>query len=144
MSRVLASLCCLIAAVLPSPLGAEEPGKAITMAAFGHRILPASRTEGDTWDGAWLADDSVYLQFNDGMGFLRSGRRFVRNGIVELSGTPEDPSSLSGVNLNPGKHGSFLGDTYSTGIYEVDGILYQNLVYSIQRPPYYLFYNGST
>ena len=114
------------------------------MAALGHRILPAFKTEGDTWDSAWLADDKVYLQFNDGMGFLRSGRRFTHNGVVELFGTPEDPSSLTGINLNPGTYGDFLGDTYSTGIYEVGGILYQNLAYSIQDPPYYLFYNGST
>lgn len=124
----------------------EAAGSAVTMAAFGERIRMPGMTNngisyGDTWDTAWRANDEVYVQLNDGNGF--SGTNYQHSKIGRLNGTPENPSSLSGVDLNPGTLGSTIGSTYSTGIYEVDGALYFIPCYSAQIPGAWKFYNTS-
>jgi len=52
-------------------------------------------------------------------------------------------STLGGVDLNPGKLGGFLGKTYSTGLYEVDGSLYHLCCYSVQKPGAWQFFSTS-
>ena len=128
--------------MLPSPKlnpeklrAAEVQGPAITAAAFGDRVFVPGQifTFGDTWDTAWMADGRVLVQYNDGCGFSGNNRDEYHDGICELLGTPAD-LSRGGVNLNPGKLGSFLGQTYSTGLYELDGALYHLCCYSVQTP----------
>ncbi len=66
---------------------ADEPtAPAISLAAFGPRILTHD-TQGDTWDGAWLADGRVLLQYDDGSGWGKTGekgKRLRSRGIREL------------------------------------------------------------
>ncbi|MBC8003688.1 MAG: DUF4185 domain-containing protein, partial [Opitutaceae bacterium] len=118
----------------------------LTFAAFGHRVIaPGSGgySNGDTWDGAWSADDTLYLQHNDGSGFNNSG--YVHDRLTKLNGTPQMPGTLSGMDLNPGILGSSLnGPCYSTGTYEVDGVLYHNVCYSQQIPGAWVFHHTST
>jgi hypothetical protein len=112
--------------------GAKNP---VTMIIFGHRLVPIpGYTMGDTWDGAWLSNDKLYLQHNDGTGFNNAA--FVHDRLCEMKGTPENILSISGTNLNPGILGNLFGDStqYSTAIYEVDSILYHLINYSIQIP----------
>lgn len=119
----------------------QAAGNPITMAGFGHRQVQGG-TEGDTWDSTWLANNNVYLQNNDGYGW-GSGNTGRHDCISQLNGTPETPLSISGSNLNPGTIGNFLGGTYSTGTYEVDGVLYHNVCYSQQVPGAWVFHHTS-
>jgi len=123
---------------------ADEPSApAISLAAFGHRILTHD-TKGDTWDGAWLADGRVLLQYDDGSGWGKTGEKGDRlrsRGIGELLTVPWAPSNPSGVDLNPGRLGDFLSWTYSTGLYEVDGVLYIIKCLSDQTPGRWRFYD---
>ena len=112
----------------------------VTMAALGQKLV-VNGTNGDTWDSAWLANDTVYLQCNDATGFGDGDSR--HDILCALTGSPEAPQTLSGVNLNPGTLGKFLGATYSTGLYEVDGVLYHNICYSSQDPNNFRFYHTS-
>jgi uncharacterized repeat protein (TIGR02543 family) len=112
----------------------------VTMAAFGPRVQLAS-TVGDTWDTAWSVDDTLYVAYNDGNGFGGAG---YNNGITTVTGTPEEPGSLAGTNLNPGVYSSgSIGNRYSSGIYEVDGALYFIPVRSRQQAQAWEFYNGA-
>jgi hypothetical protein len=111
------------------------------MATFGHRqVVP--NTEGDTWDSAWLSNGKVYLRNNDGFGF-GIGNVQRHDCLSELTGTPENPTLLIGQNLNPGSLGNFLGGTYSTSLYEVDGVLYHIICYSQQIPGAWVFHHTS-
>jgi hypothetical protein len=126
---------------------ATRPGEAVTLAASGHRViapgLSSGYSNGDTWDTAWAADDTLYLQQNDGTGFRNSA--YVHDRVCKLQGTPQMPGTLSGFDLNPGSLGNSLnGPCYSTGIYEVDGVLYHNLCYSQQIPGAWVFHHTST
>ncbi len=127
---------------------ARAAGAPVTLAAFGPRVITPGMTGGtlygDTWDGAWSSNGVLYLQHNDGVGF--SGGAFVHDRICKLEGSPQVPSSLSGTNLNPGILGNSLSGSpcYSTGLYEVDGVLYHNVCYSQQIPGAYVFRNTST
>jgi hypothetical protein len=137
--------CAVVSSVL-SVAEATEP--AATLAAFGPRVLVPGMTGtnlyGDTWDGAWSSNGVLYLQHNDGIGF--NGVAFVHDRLCRLEGSPQVASSLSGTNLDPGKlSNSLLGSPcYSTGLYEVDGVLYHNICYSQQVPGAYVFTNTST
>ena len=86
----------------------------------------------------------LYLQHNDGVGI--GAGAYVQDRICRLEGSPQVPSSLSGTNLNPGLLGNSLSDSpcYSTGLYEVDGVLYPNVCYSQQIPGAYVFHHTST
>lgn len=75
-------------------------------------------------------------QHNDGVGF---GSTFKSDRITKLNGTPNISGSVSGEDLNPGSLGNFLGATYSTSTYEVNGILYHIYCYSSQQPPNWVF-----
>lgn len=124
--------------------GANSP---ITFAAFGHRIiapgLSNGTSNGDTWDAAWSANDVLYFQHNDGTGF--SNGAFVHDRICRLQGSPQNPPSLSGADLNPGILSATLNGSpcYSTGLYEVDGVLYHNVCYSQQIPGAWVFHHTS-
>jgi len=126
----------------------EAAGQAVTLAAFGPRVLVPGMTGtnlyGDTWDGAWSSNGVLYLQHNDGVGFNHG--QFVHDRICSLEGSPQVASSLSGTNLNPGGLSTTLSNSpcYSTGLYEVDGVLYHNICYSSQTPGAYVFTNTST
>ncbi len=139
----------IVSAVANSVLSvAEAAGRAVTLAAFGPRVVTPSMTGatlyGDTWDGAWSSNGVLYLQHNDGVGF--GGGAFVHDRICRLEGSPQVVSSLSGTNLNPGVLGQSLSGSpcYSTGLYEVDGVLYHNVCYSQQIPGAYVFHHTST
>jgi hypothetical protein len=119
----------------------DQPGPAITMAAFGGRETNPDQTCGDTWDTAWLADGRLLTQYNDGNGFSLPHSVVHHDGVCELQGTPEDISTIKGIDLNPGKLGHFLGATYSTGLYELDGALYHFCCRSIQIPGKWRFYD---
>lgn len=132
----------------PAPVGATgaaQPGRPVTLGGFGHRVVPGTGrntgqgANGDTWDSAWLADDRVIVQHDDGQAWGKGNQR----GIGELLGSPENPPSISGVDLNPGKFGKFLTWTYSTGTYEVDGVLYHIKCYSDQTPGNWRFYDNN-
>ena len=126
----------------------QAAGNPVTLAAFGPRVITPSMTGGtlygDTWDGAWSSSGALYLQHNDGVGF--GGGTFVHDRVCRLEDSPQDPSSLSGTNLNPGILGNSLSGSpcYSTGLYEVDGVLYHNVCYSQQIPGAYVFHHTST
>ena len=110
----------------------ESEEGSITMAAWGMRFNPGI-SFGDTWDTAWLANDSLFVQHNDGHGFYNGGSvAYKHDRICEVFGTPEEPETVTGINMNPGQLGYFFGDSYSTGLYEVDGILYHIICYSYQ------------
>jgi hypothetical protein len=79
-----------------------------------------------------MADGTVDGQMNDGTGI--GGTTGFHNRIVSITGTPNNPSGLSGSNLNPGSLGTDLPNDYSTGIYEVGGDLYQFPNTSSQSP----------
>jgi hypothetical protein len=135
----------LLAVILPSPcFSASSP---VTVAAFGNRIIApgasSGASDGDTWDAAWSADDTLFFQQNDGTGFNNDA--FVHDRICSLQGTPQYPPSLSGTDLNPGVLSMTLNGSpcYSTGLYEVDGVLYHNVCYSDQTPGSFAFYHTS-
>jgi len=119
----------------------------VTLAAFGHRViapgLSAGYSNGDTWDGAWGLNGTLFLQHDDGTGFNKGAN--VHDRLCQLQGTPEIPSTLFGVDLNPGILGDSLKGSpcYSTGIYEVDGVLYHNVCYSRQIPGAWVFHHTS-
>ena len=122
-------------------------GKPVTMAGFGPRVIyPVS--EGDTWDSAWSANGSLIFQNNDGYGFSTAfgGSTRQHDTISILVGSPESPASLSGSNINPGVSGSSFanGPCYSSGIYEVNGVLYHNVLSSQQTPGAWVFHHNST
>jgi hypothetical protein len=121
----------------------DRPGPAIAMAAFGERYTNQDQTDGDTWDSAWLADGRVLVQYNDGNGFSLPHANVHHDGLCELQGNPQDLSTIKGVDLNPGKLGNFLGQTYSTGIYEIDHALYHLICRSVQIPGAWQFYDTS-
>ncbi len=117
-------------------LGSTVTAAPVTMVGFGQVVVPGG-SQGDTWDSTWLADGSVLFQNNDGAGW--GGSDFNNHDqISELTGTPETPGTLSGSNVS-----SFLGDTYSSGLYEVDGALYHIINYSTQDPENWVFRNPS-
>lgn len=122
-------------------------GAPVTFAAFGHRIIAPGQSSGvsngDTWDTAWSTNDTLYFQHNDGTGF--SNGPFAHDRICRLQGTPQSPSSLAGTDLNPGILGTSLSGSpcYSTGLYEVDGVLYHNVCYSQQIPGAWVFHHTS-
>src|SRR5258708_13686785 len=124
--------------------GANSP---VTFAAFGHRIiapgLSSGASNGDPWDAAWSANDVLYFQHNDGTGF--SNGAYVHDRICRLDGSPQAPTSLSGADLNPGILSITLNGSpcYSTGLYEVDGVLYHNVCYSQQIPGAWVFHHAS-
>lgn len=134
----------LILLISPSP---GLAGPAVTLAAFGNRVVaPGSSSgvsNGDTWDAAWSADDSLFFQHNDGTGFNNGS--YVHDRICRLQGTPQNPGSLAGADLNPGILSTTLNGSpcYSTGIYEVDGVLYHNVCYSQQIPGAWVFHHTS-
>jgi hypothetical protein len=105
--------------------------------------LSNGASNGDTWDAAWGTNDTLYFQHNDGTGF--SNGAFVHDRICRLQGTPQNPPSLSGTDLNPGTLGTSLNGSpcYSTGLYEVDGVLYHNVCYSQQIPGAWVFHHTS-
>ncbi|MBL8026703.1 MAG: carbohydrate-binding protein [Fibrobacteres bacterium] len=117
----------------------------VTMAVFGKRtVMPGmvgSTLYGDTWDPTWCSNDSLLVQMNDGVGF--TGTDYQHNRICRLLGTPESTSTLVGRNINPGiLSNTFSGiPNYSTGLYEVDGILYHNVCYSSQVPGAWVFHH---
>ncbi len=123
-------------------------GSPVTFAAFGNRVIAPGKSsgvsDGDTWDSAWSADNSLFFQHNDGTGF--DNGEFVHDRICALAGTPQNPPSLLGTDLNPGALSVTLNGSscYSTGLYEVDGVLYHNVCYSQQTPGAFAFYNTST
>ena len=120
-----------------APLKVTVPKKSVdtdsvTMIAFGDKFVVPG-TGGDTWDLTWGADDKIYMQHNDGNGFSYSWNPAptVHSRVMSMEGTPEDPSTIKGQNLNQGSLSDSLGtdlgepnSRYSTGIYEVDGALY--------------------
>jgi hypothetical protein len=112
------------------------------MAGFGPRVVPGS-SNGDTWDTAWSTNGALYLQHNDGTGFGSGSSEHDR--IALLAGSPEAPATLAGTNLNPGVAGSsFSGKPcFSSGIYELDGVLYHNVLYSQQIPGAWVFHHVS-
>jgi hypothetical protein len=120
----------------------EKPGPPITAASFGDRETNPDQTNGDTWDSTWLADGRVLIQYNDGNGFSEPHQNVHHDGICELQGSPENLAALRGVDLNPGKLGHFLGETYSTGLYALDGALYHFTCRSIQIPGAWQFYDN--
>jgi hypothetical protein len=119
----------------------------VTLAAFGHRVIASGASggtsNGDTWDSAWGTNDTLYFQHNDGTGFTNG--IYVHDRICRLKGTPQSPPTLSGTDLNPGILGNSLSGSpcYSTGIYEVDGVLYHNVCYSQQIPGAWVFHHTS-
>lgn len=120
---------------------ATVTSKPVTMAAYGERFrVPGSG--GDTWDSTWGADGNLYLMLNDGTGFNGVNDN---SKVIKLEGTPEDPSTLKGTDLNNGELGNSpsIGNSYSSGIYEVDGALYFIAVRSQQVPQAWQFYNGA-
>jgi hypothetical protein len=132
----------LVSLISSARISAEEkPGPPITAACFGDRETQADQTCGDTWDTAWLADGRTLIQYNDGNGFSVPHANVHHDGICELHGSPEDLSTIRGEDLNPGKLGHFLGQTYSTGLYEIDGALYHFICRSIQIPGKWAFYD---
>ena len=130
-------------------VGIYGQGTPITMAGFGNRVV-YSTSNGDTWDSAWCANGTLIFQNNDGYGF--SNAYGFLNGtdhdaISSLSGSPESPLSLVGSNVTPGPSSSFMATSapcYSSGIYEVDGVLYHNVLYSDQIPGAWVFHHNST
>lgn len=126
--------------------GEKTKSLPITLVGFGHRVLMpgmnGSGTYGDTWDATWSSNDDFYMQHNDGVGF---GGQYEHDRICKLEGSPEKSNALIGTNLNPG----ILSDTfkgtpcYSTGLYEVDGVLYHNVCYSKQTPGAWVFHHTS-
>ncbi len=86
----------------------ESPGPAITMASFGEICCNPKQTFGDTWDTAWLADGRVLVQYNDGNGFNSNHSVAHHDGVCELQGTPENMSTVTGIDLNPGRLGSLI------------------------------------
>jgi hypothetical protein len=119
----------------------------ITTASLGERVVALGQngtpSNGDTWDSAWAPNGDLYLQHNDGTGF--DNGTYVHDRICSLQGTPELPSTLLGVNLNPGRVANSLNGwpCYSTGLYEVDGMLYHNVCYSQQIPGAFVFHHTS-
>jgi len=128
--------------------GSVAEGAGVTLAAFGHRVVAPGATSGtsngDTWDSAWSSADTLYFQHNDGTGFDNGVYNHDR--ICRLQGTPQIPATFSGTDLNPGILGNSLNGTpcYSTGLYEVDGVLYHNVCYSQQIPGAWVFHHTST
>lgn len=134
----------LLAICPPACFSAPSP---VTFAAFGNRIiapgLSSGTSNGDTWDAAWSTNDSLFFQHNDGTGFNNGA--YVHDRICRLQGTPQNPPSLAGADLNPGILGTSLNGSpcYSTGLYEVDGVLYHNVCYSQQIPGAWVFHHTS-
>ena len=119
----------------------ENNSKPITMAALGMPTVAIEGTNGDTWYATWLSDDEMMVQYNDGYGF--AGTVGGHSGICKLYGTPEEFDKMYGENVNPVKEGDFIGTTYSSNLYEVDGVLYHTMVYEPwwQNPCMYKSYD---
>jgi len=137
-------------------LSAQDRGRPITLAGFGTTVdVPGSY--GDTWASAWSADDSVIFMNNDGTGITGAGsgtRYYPAHACINYvppNFTPENHASLT--NQRDGRRiihpidkndftakyfSNFQGPQpwypYSTDIYEVDGVLYCNFIYSFQIP----------
>ncbi|QGQ99716.1 DUF4185 domain-containing protein [Paenibacillus psychroresistens] len=122
--------------VIQTPDQAQAAGSPITMAGFGQTVVPGGN-EGDTWDSTWRANGTTFLQNNDGYGWGGSNTS-QHDRISQFNGSPDTPSTISGSNIS-----SFLGSTYSTSIYEVDGALYHIICYSSQVPGNWVFRNPS-
>lgn len=88
---------------------------------------------GDTWYSTWAADDTLYINMDDGLGFERGKGVMLRNGLCMLTGNPNESSDgFLGVNLNPGARGETLPNHqqngrhgYTSSLFELDGVLYQ-------------------
>ncbi|MCU0916885.1 MAG: carbohydrate-binding protein [Planctomycetes bacterium] len=135
---------CAITILMVLMLGQAATSQPVTMAGFGERVIyPGSN--GDTWDFAWSTDGTLYSQNNDGYAF-NSSLGMPHDVIATLAGSPEIPASLAGRNVNPGGPGDSLagGPCYSSGIHEVDGVLYHNVLYSDQIPGAWVFHHVST
>lgn len=87
---------------------------------------------GDTWYSAWGADDTAWINHDDGLGFNNAGGLFARHRLCRLIGDPNlATDTFLGENLNPGTmgktlpHFQFGGDrAYTSSIAEIDGVLY--------------------
>jgi hypothetical protein len=90
---------------------------------------------GDSWYTAWGADDSLFINVDDGLGFEDPGGKHImlRHALCKMNGNPnESTDGFKGVNLNPGILGNTIPNSvntgdhgYTTGMYEVDGVIYQ-------------------
>ena len=90
---------------------------------------------GDTWYTAWGADDTFYINVDDGLGFEDPGNKHVmlRHALCKMNGNPnESTDGFQGVNLNPGSLGNTIPNSinqgahgYTTGMYEINGVIYQ-------------------
>jgi len=149
----LAELCLAMASLIPfsagSPAASGEPAPGdITAAAFGdiHDTSDGGRPmgkgggfatppSGDTWYSTWAADDSLYVNVDDGLGFDNPGGKGVmlRNALCLLTGNPnESTDGFRGTNLNPGSRGATIPNSkneglhgYTSSLFELDGVLYQ-------------------
>ena len=87
---------------------------------------------GDTWYSTWGADDTAWINHDDGLGFNNIGGLFARHRLCRLIGDPNlATDTFLGENLNPGTmgktlpHFQFGGDrAYTSSIAEIDGVLY--------------------
>jgi hypothetical protein len=131
LNRIVIALLVVTALLFSAAYTAKKVhAAAITMVSYGVKVVPGN-TEGDDWDTTWLANDKIYIQNDDGGGFNNPGHTNNHDRISELFGTPENPATLGGSNRNPGSVGNFLGGAipgysgqYSSGVYEVGGVLY--------------------
>lgn len=153
MKRVILIIC---AVIFTANLSAQDRGRPITLSGFGVPV-PVPGSQGDTWASAWSADDSVWIMNNDGAGIIgaRSGaHNYLAHTYINqipASFNPENSASLT--NQRDGRRivhplnrndftaryfGNFQNPQpwypYSTDIYEIDGVLYCNFVYSNQIP----------
>jgi len=137
-------------------LSAQDRGRPITLAGFGATVdVPGSM--GDAWASAWSADDSVIFMNNDGTGITGAGsgtRYYPAHACINYvppNFNPENPASLTNQRdgrriIHPVNNRDFTAKyfqnfqnpqpwyPYSTDIYEVDGVLYCNFIYSFQIP----------
>lgn len=133
---------CAITILMVLMLGQAANSQPVTMAGFGERVIYPDDSNGDTWDFAWSTDGTLYSQNNDGYAFNNS-LGMPHDVIATLAGSPEIPASLAGSNVNPGGPGNSLATKpcYSSGLYEVDGVLYHNVLYSDQIPGARVFHH---
>jgi hypothetical protein len=145
--------------IISTNVSAQDIGRPITLIGFGMTVdVPGSY--GDAWASTWSLDDSVIFMNNDGYGIIRSRtpwsteRNYQAHTVINSvppSFMPENPVSLADQrdgrkvihpvdrNYFTARHwGNFKNQQpwypYSTDIYEVDGALYCNFVYSFQIP----------
>ncbi|MCL1812515.1 MAG: hypothetical protein FWG29_03215 [Treponema sp.] len=148
----------ILALLFTVNITAQERGRPITLIGFGVPVnVPGSY--GDTFASTWSVDDSVWIMNNDGTGIIghnprSSSVQYIAHTYINWvpqNFTPENLASLA--NQRDGRRvvhpinnrdftarywGNFQNPQpwypYSTDIYEVDGVLYCNFVYSFQIP----------